>query len=59
MNWGEQEKEMDMPAREIMRRIKGVECIICAGKLARYIYEGAREAGRGKERRPRCGNLLF
>ena len=46
---GEQEKEMHARVGKYAAD-KGVECIICAGKLARCIYEGAREtAGERKD----------
>lgn len=46
---GEQEKEMHARVGKYAAD-KGVECIICTGKLARCIYEGAREtAGERKD----------
>lgn len=46
---GEQEKEMHARVGKYAVD-KGVECIICTGKLARCIYEGAREtAGERKD----------
>ena len=48
-----------MPAWEKYAADKGVECIICAGKLARCIYEGAREAAGERKDGPAAEIFYF
>lgn len=55
---GEQEKEMHARVGKYAAD-KGVECIICAGKLARYIYEGAREAAGERKDGPAAEIFYF
>ena len=55
---GEQEKEMHARVGKYAAD-KGVECIICAGKLARCIYEGAREAAGERKDGPAAEIFYF
>ena len=55
---GEQEKEMHARVGKYAAE-KGVECIICAGKLARCIYEGAREAAGERKDGPAAEIFYF
>ena len=55
---GEQEKEMHARVGKYAVD-KGVECIICAGKLARCIYEGAREAAGERKDGPAAEIFYF
>ena len=55
---GEQEKEMHARVGKYAAD-KGVECIICAGKLERCIYEGAREAAGERKDGPAAEIFYF